>query len=273
MQPTIKDLQAKYQSNPEVMNQKIAAVYQDNQVNPLAGCIPSLVQLPVFIGLYRAVLNLAKEDKLNEPFLWLPNLEGPVYGADPSSASSWLFSGWVDGVPSLGWEDTLAFLTIPVILIISQSVSMNLMASKDQEQPAFIKFLPLLIGFFSLQVPAALGIYWVANNFITTALTLQIKSGIKPVTPVSGGNGSAAASTSSVIDAQPTTFTPTPMREKPAGFGASDWSDGEDSIKPITAIDAVIEESGETVEAASMVDDSAAKKNKKRGKKKKKKRT
>ena len=48
------------------MNQKIAAIYQDNEVNPLAGCIPSLVQLPVFIGLYRAVLNLAKADRLEE---------------------------------------------------------------------------------------------------------------------------------------------------------------------------------------------------------------
>ena len=267
LQPTIKDLQAKYQSNPEVMNQKIAAVYQDNQVNPLAGCIPSLVQIPIFVGLYRAVLNLANEDKLNEPFLWLPNLEGPTYGADPASASSWLFSGWVDGVPSLGWDDTLAFLTIPVVLVLSQSVSMNLMASKDQEQPAFIKFLPLLIGWFSLNVPAALGIYWVANNFITTALTLQIRSNIKPVTPVTGGSSSAAAS--NVIDAQPTTFTPTPMREKPAGFGASDWSDDGDSIKPITPIDAEIEESGETAQASG---EDQSKKNKKRGGKKKKKR-
>ena len=66
LQPEIKKIQSTYQSNPEVMNQKIAAIYQDNEVNPLAGCIPSLVQLPVFIGLYRAVLNLAKADRLEE---------------------------------------------------------------------------------------------------------------------------------------------------------------------------------------------------------------
>ena len=94
LQPTIKALQAKYQSNPEVMNQKIAEVYQTNEVNPLAGCIPSLVQIPVFIGLYRAVLNLAKENALDEPFLFLPNLEGPTYGADPAHGSDWLFKNW-----------------------------------------------------------------------------------------------------------------------------------------------------------------------------------
>jgi YidC/Oxa1 family membrane protein insertase len=94
MQPAIKELQAKYQSNPEVMNQKIAEFYQSNDINPLAGCLPSLAQIPIFIGLYRAVLDLAQENKLNEPFLWLPNLEGPTYGADPTSGSDWLFKGW-----------------------------------------------------------------------------------------------------------------------------------------------------------------------------------
>ena len=94
MQPAVKELQAKYQSNPEVMNQKIAEFYQANEINPLAGCIPSLVQIPVFIGLYRAVLNLAQEDKLNEAFLWIPSLEGPTYGADPATASDWILKGW-----------------------------------------------------------------------------------------------------------------------------------------------------------------------------------
>ena len=94
LQPTIKGLQAKYASNPEVMNQKISAIYQENEVNPLAGCIPSIVQIPVFIGLYRAVLGLAKDNVLDEPFLFLPNLEGPTYGADPAHGSDWLFKGW-----------------------------------------------------------------------------------------------------------------------------------------------------------------------------------
>ena len=94
MAPAIKEIQLKYQSNPEVMNQKIAEFYQVNEINPLAGCLPSLVQIPVFIGLYRAVLELAKQDKLNEQFLFLPNLEGPTYGADPATASDWILKGW-----------------------------------------------------------------------------------------------------------------------------------------------------------------------------------
>jgi len=246
LQPTIKGIQAKYASNPEIMNQKVAEVYKTEEVNPLAGCLPAIVQLPVFIGLYRAVLTLAKENKLDEPFLWLPNLEGPTYGADPSQGSQWLLSGWVDGVPSLGWEATIAFLTIPVFLVISQSISQKLMQPKNQtdEQAAqanniVIKLLPLLIGWFSLNVPAALGIYWVANNIITTALTVQIRSVLDANPPTLGGGGGATAA---VMDAPVSTFTPAPLREKPPGF-ASAAGNGADDVTPITPMDAEVVES------------------------------
>mgnify|MGYP006097076927 CR=1 FL=1 len=258
LQPTIKAVQAKYQSNPEVMNQKIAEIYQTNDVNPLAGCLPSILQIPIFIGLYRAVLTLAKDNKLDEPFLWLPSLEGPTYGADPAHGSDWLLHSWTNGVPGLGWADTLAFMSIPIILVLSLSVSMQLMANKDQEQPSFLKFLPLLIGWFSLNVPAALGIYWVANNFITTALTVQIKSSLAntdmaPVTP----SGPVVD-----VDVSPSTFQPAKMSAKPAGFRNTS---NPDDIKPITAIDAeVVGEEGEQTT-------SSAPTKKKRGKGKKKK--
>jgi YidC/Oxa1 family membrane protein insertase len=52
---------------------------QQTKVNPLAGCLPSFAQIPIFIGLYRALQALAAENAVNEPFLWIPNLEGPVF--------------------------------------------------------------------------------------------------------------------------------------------------------------------------------------------------
>jgi YidC/Oxa1 family membrane protein insertase len=236
LQPAIKDIQLKYQSNPEVMNQKIAEMYQTNEVNPLAGCVPSLVQIPVFIGLYRAVLELAKENKLDEPFLFLPNLEGPVYGADPTKGASWLFDGWTNGVPSLGWEDTVAFLILPVFLVISQFISMEIMTPKDSQQQGNIvlKFLPFMIGWFSLSVPAALCLYWVTNNIVTTATSVIIRNSMK-MEPVSAGGASAVAAppTRSEI------FAPSPLREKPAGFS--------DGVTRITGdvIDAEIDDGDE----------------------------
>jgi YidC/Oxa1 family membrane protein insertase len=67
------------------------------------------------------------QNELNEPFLWLPNLEGPTYGAAPADGMNWLTKNWDGLIPPLGWHDTIAFLSIPLILIVSQSVSQKLL--------------------------------------------------------------------------------------------------------------------------------------------------
>lgn len=57
----MKEIQQKYKSDPQLQQQKMAQLYQDNNVNPLAGCLPALVQIPIFISLYRALTNLAAQ--------------------------------------------------------------------------------------------------------------------------------------------------------------------------------------------------------------------
>jgi YidC/Oxa1 family membrane protein insertase len=121
---------------------------------------------------------------------------------------------------------------------------MQLTQPKDPAQRqdnVVLKILPVMIGWFSLNVPAALCIYWFVNNIVTTTTTLIIRNSMD-LTPVStGGGGSAAASSST----DSTIFAPPPMREKPAGFGSRDSSSAVDSegVKTITsnAIDAEIE--------------------------------
>lgn len=272
MQPQIKEIQTKYASNPEVMNQKMAEFYQTNNINPLAGCFPTLLQIPVFIGLYRGVLDLAKDNQLNESFLWLPNLEGPTYGADPTHGSDWILKGWTDGVPSLGWADTTSFLILPVLLVVSQFASMKLMqpdtddpAIKAQQDNPVLKVLPLMIGWFSLNVPSALCLYWMTNNIVTTASSLFIRNTMK-VEPVAAS--AAAVSTTATSPAQASMFAP--PREKPAGFSSSPG--GSDEIKPLTVMDAeVVADEEVGAPAVSETTSTSSKKNK-RGKKKRKKR-
>lgn len=214
IQPQLKAIQAKYKSNPEVLNREMQMLYQDNQVNPLAGCLPALVQLPVFIGFYRALLKLANDNLLDEPFLWLPNLEGPVYG---SQSSDWLFKNWVDGAPSLGWHDTLCFLSLPIILIISQSISQRLLTppkpAEELDEAAaasqqIVQYLPIMIGFFALNVPSGLAVYWVTNNFVSTASTLIVKANVAKEMEAAGLGSSAAT-------APP---PPPPPSQSPASF-------------------------------------------------------
>ncbi|CAM9507676.1 unnamed protein product [Hapterophycus canaliculatus] len=133
--PKVKELQARYANNPEAANQAVQQLYQTENVNPLAGCLPALAQIPIFISLYRSLLNLAKENKLTESFLWIPSLEGPTFDSPPTEMMSWI-KDWTDGAPKLGWHDTLAYMSIPVILVITQSISTQIMQpAKDPNKP------------------------------------------------------------------------------------------------------------------------------------------
>lgn len=228
VQPKIKALQARYQNDPETMNQKMAELYRDENVNPLAGCLPTLVQIPVFIGLYRSVLDLAKKDLLEESFLWIPSLEGPVGDYNPSTGlpvdgTAWLFKGWVDGHPAMGWETTFAYLSIPIILVITQSLSQKIIQPPPSDDPAqqqtqqILKFLPLMIGWFALNVPAGLGVYWIANNALSTFQQWYIRQQFKDEMPAPAGAASSSAPAAPAATQTKAVATPV----EPAGFSAA----------------------------------------------------
>ncbi|KAB5520306.1 hypothetical protein DKX38_024625 [Salix brachista] len=193
----------------------------------ISGCFPTLATIPVWIGLYQALSNVANEGLLTEGFFWIPSLGGPTSIAARQSGSgiSWLFPfvfvfrinfirsvefrshssleskapvsvpkfsilmDLVDGHPPLGWQDTAAYLVLPVLLIVSQYVSMEIMKPPQTDDPTqkntllVFKFLPLMIGYFSLSVPSGLSIYWFTNNVLSTAQQVWLRKlgGAKPV--------------------------------------------------------------------------------------------
>merc|ERR1712238_167499 len=188
----------------------VGKLYEDSKQNPLSGCLLSIVQLPIILGLYRGVRLLALDGKLDESFLWIPSLEGPVTAAQDYRGLDWLTQGWtqIDGLPtpSLGWETTLAFCIMPAILVLGQKLTMEVLTppettatSMDEEgnpkeqddselsekeleakeqtdrTKVILKFLPLSIGFFSLQVLAALTIYWFTSNGFTLTQALLVR--------------------------------------------------------------------------------------------------
>lgn len=87
-------------------------------------------------------------------------------------------------IAKTGWYDTLAFLTIPVLLYVAQAISLKILTppSDDpqvQRSQQILKYLPLMLAYFSLSVPAGLGVYWVTNNLLSTVSTLSIKAYFK----------------------------------------------------------------------------------------------
>jgi YidC/Oxa1 family membrane protein insertase len=187
LKPYTKEINEKYANNEQAKTRAISRLYEDANQNPLSGCLLSLAQIPVFLGLYRGVRGLAIDGKLEESFLWIPSLEGPVSAPDYRGLD-WLTSGWTDGVPALGWETTLAFITLPVLLVLLQSFTMQSLqppidesASEEerstlQRTQTVLKILPLMIGFFALQVPAGLTIYWFTTNLFTLSQSFAVKA-------------------------------------------------------------------------------------------------
>ncbi|KAK9122669.1 hypothetical protein Sjap_012271 [Stephania japonica] len=190
LQPKIKAIQERYKGNQERIQLETSRLYKQAGVNPLAGCFPTLATIPVWIGLYQALSNVANEGLLTEGFFWIPSLGGPTTIAARQSGAgiSWLIP-FVDGHPPLGWHDTAAYLVLPVLLVVSQFVSMELMKPPQTDDPTqkntllVFKFLPLMIGYFSLSVPSGLSIYWFTNNVLSTAQQVWLRKlgGAKPV--------------------------------------------------------------------------------------------
>ena len=180
LKPYMNEIKEKFKDNQDMQNRYTAKLFEDAKQNPLAGCLVSLAQLPIFLGLYRGVRLLAIAGEIDEPFLWIPSLQGPV-GPPDFRGLDWLTSG------SMGWEGTVPYLIMPVLLVVGQALTMQAlqpgmdesMSSEEKEKmdqtQGILKFLPLLIGFFSLQVPAGLTIYWFTSNLYTLTQSLAVR--------------------------------------------------------------------------------------------------
>ena len=180
----------------------------------------------VFIGLYRALTNAAGDGLLTEGFFWIPSLGGPATSADNLAGRglSWLFP-LVDGAPPIGWHDAGAYLVLPVLLVVSQFASQKIMQPQQSTDPsqaqanAILKFLPFMIGWFSLNVPAGLTLYWIVNNVITTAQTVYLRNNVSAA-PAAGAGGAMPKGGASSFAASLPPNPPRVEQRQPVQVGA-----------------------------------------------------
>jgi len=164
--PQMTQIQKKYEKDEQTKNKMLLTLYKDVGVNPLSGIIPVLVQLPIFVGLYRAIGRLAsQDDHFKEPFLWIPSLSGPAETGKPTL--DWLFkSPYADHFePMVGWHDAGLYLILPLVLVVTQLASAYV--SNGNKKPDNVTLIfPLIVGFSTLVSPQGLGVYWFTNSVI-----------------------------------------------------------------------------------------------------------
>ena len=146
IQPEMKRIQAQYKDNPQALNRETLALYQKYHVNPLAGCLPLLIQLPIFLALFNALRTS-----------W------SLHGAK--------FIWWITDLSS---KDPYYILPILMGAVMFFQQRGNLPAGIDPAQAAMFKYMPLIFTLLFMNFPSGLVLYWLTNSLITFGIQTYI---------------------------------------------------------------------------------------------------
>jgi YidC/Oxa1 family membrane protein insertase len=156
--PKMQELKEKYKDDPTRMNQEVMKLYKEHGVNPVGGCLPMMIQIPIFFGLFNMLGQVA--ELRNSRFLWVHDLSQP----------DTLFI-----IPGLGWIPFLGdpLLGLPVnilpLLMGASNIWLMRMTPKtgDSTQRRIMMFMPLIFLVFCYNFAAALALYYTTQNLFT----------------------------------------------------------------------------------------------------------
>ena len=146
--PKMKEIKERYGKDPAKMNQQMMELYKKHGANPMGGCLPMILQIPVFFALYRVLLN-----------------------ADELQGATWIL--WIT---DLSRQDP--YFILPILMgatmFLQQQITPNTMT--DPMQQKIFKWFPVLMTFFFLTFPAGLVLYWLTNNILSIAQQYYINN-------------------------------------------------------------------------------------------------
>ena len=171
LQPKIQELQAKYKANPQKLNQEMAEFYKRENYNPMSGCLPMLIQFPLFIAMYNLFNN--HFDLRGASFItgWIGDLSLPE--------SIWNFGAF--RLPLVGWSDLRA---LPIIYLASQLLYGKFTQTSQPGQNAsqmklMMYGMPIMFFFVLYDVPSGLLLYWIVSNVLTIVQQIVINDMLK----------------------------------------------------------------------------------------------
>lgn len=148
LSPKIKELQAKYKGEPQKLNAHMMELYKKHGANPMGGCLPILMQIPIFFAIYRVLSN-----------------------AIELKAAPWIF--WVEDLAAMD-----PYFILPVLMGATMFLHQRITPTNftDPMQEKIMKFLPLIFTFFFVTFPAGLTLYWFINNLFSIAQQYYVNS-------------------------------------------------------------------------------------------------
>ncbi len=188
LKPEMDRIRAQYRDNRQRQQEEIMKLYQERKVNPLGGCLPILVQMPIFIGIFYVIRKFGGQ----------PGYSDPLY---PSFREGGIL--WFQDLSQMDPTLVLPVLSALTMLAATEITAKNI----DPQQRWLMRLLPIGITVFLYSFPAGLFVYWITSNLVTLAQNYVIyhhgpgrkppgsEPGYKPARtggPANGGNGARA---------------------------------------------------------------------------------
>ncbi|MBW1729893.1 MAG: membrane protein insertase YidC [Deltaproteobacteria bacterium] len=162
LQPIMAKIREKYKDNREQMNKEMMALYRTYKVNPMSGCLPMIIQIPVFFALYR-ILGKAIELRHAPFMLWINDLSAPDRLFHFSFKVPFMAPPY--GIPVLT-------LLMGASMYIQQKMTPT---PGDPTQAKFMMFLPIIFTFMFINFPSGLVLYWLVNNILSIGQQYRIQ--------------------------------------------------------------------------------------------------
>ncbi|MFA4843263.1 MAG: membrane protein insertase YidC, partial [Candidatus Omnitrophota bacterium] len=158
LHPQMAKLKAQLKDQPQKLNKEIMELYKKYKINPFSGCLPILLQMPIFIALYQALMKSI--ELRNATFLWIRDLSSPEAIPLPMS------------FPIIGDSINILPLIMVAAMVIQQKLSTAssggaITAEQKQQQKVMLIVMPIMFGFIFYNMPSGLVLYWVVNTVLT----------------------------------------------------------------------------------------------------------
>jgi len=162
LQPKIEEIRKTYKDNPKRMNVEIMNLYREHKVNPLGGCLPLILQIPIFFALYQALIRFVSLK--GAKFLWIKDLSEPDR----------LFLLPIS-LPILGNEINILPILMAIGMFIQQKTSMKLAAgSSVEQQKMMLVLMPIMFGFIFYHMSSGFVLYWFVNSILMLLFQLRM---------------------------------------------------------------------------------------------------
>ncbi len=236
LQPKVRELQKKYGHDRERLGRETMKLYKDNNANPLSSCLPLLLQMPIFLALFRVLDGVARTNDAGEPYIrgyWLkenPDLveslnQATIFGARISD--TFLKVPFSSGISSVHVVTVILILAMTVTLFITQLQLMRknmppeaLTGPFAQQQKIMLYAFPLIFAVGGINFPVGVLIYWFTSNLWTMAQQFYvIRRNPAPGTPAFDAwearrRAKGKLKLAAVAEPEPVVETPAPAPSK-----------------------------------------------------------